>query len=163
MGPKWCGSRLCHSRRLSPATIINSEALFGTKASGAELLVVQLEDGLFEVNLCEQTVVAEPGAEVFAVRSVFDDDDSEDGYEEPAGRHDLPGSLRPVLLTQKQLQVEQRKCKFCQGMIQKLKQEDEGSNDKGRHSRYWAVYDGVLRRVWRLGKGSSAGICSVPV
>ena len=144
MGPKWCGSRLCHSRRLSPATIINSEALFGTKASGAELLVVQLEDGLFEVNLCEHTGVAEPGAKVFAVRSVFDGDDSEGGYEEPAGRHDLPGSLRSVLLTQKQLQVEQRKCKFCQGMIQKLEQEDEGSNNKGRHSRYWAVYDGVF-------------------
>ena len=48
-----------------PATIINSEALFGTKISGAELLVVQLEDGLFEVNLCEQACVAEPGAEVF--------------------------------------------------------------------------------------------------
>ena len=134
-----------------PATIINSEALFGTKVSGTELLVVQLEDGLFEVNLCEQTVVAEPGAEVFAVRSVFDDDDSEDGYEEPAGRHDLPDSLRPVLLTQKQLQVEQRKCKFCQDMIQKLKQEDEGSNNKDRHSRYWAVYDGVLHRVTDAG------------
>ena len=53
------------------ALIINSEALFGTKVSGTELLVVQLEDGLFEVNLCEQTSVAEPGAEVFAVDGGF--------------------------------------------------------------------------------------------
>ena len=98
--------------------------------------MVQLEDGFFEVNLCEHTGAAEPGTEVCAVRSVFDDDDSEDGYEEPAGRYDLPDSLRPVLLTQKQLQVEQRKCKFCHGMIQKLTQEDEGSNDKDHHSRY---------------------------
>ena len=36
-------------------------------------------------------------------------------------------------------------------MIQKLKQEDEGSNNKDRHSRYWAVYDGVLHRVTEAG------------
>ena len=40
-----------------------------------------------------------------------DDDGGDGGYEEPAGRHDLPGSLRPQPITQKQC------CKHSRSVI----------------------------------------------
>ena len=87
-----------------PAGIIKSEDLFVTKSS-AEMLVVQLEKGLYELSL--STLLEEGlGGEVLAAHGAGgqeDDDGSDDGYEEPAGRHDLPDSLRPQPITQKQM------------------------------------------------------------
>ena len=118
-----------------PAGIIKSEGLFVTKSS-AEMLVVQLEKGLSSGE-----ILAAHGA-----GGQDDGDGSDDGYEEPAGRHDLPDSLRPQPITQKQMLQAQQKCDFCRGMIRDLEQETGGSG-KDRSSRYWAVFDGVLHRV----------------
>jgi hypothetical protein len=130
-----------------PAGIIKSEDLFVTKSS-AEMLVVQLEKGLYELSL-STLLEEELGGEVLAAYGAGgqdDDDGSDDGYEEPAGRHDLPDSLRPQPITQKQMLQAQQKCDFCRGMIRDLEQEAGGSG-KDRSSRYWAVFDGVLHRV----------------
>ena len=75
------------------------------------------------------------------------DEGSDDGYEEPPGRHDLPGSLRPAMISQKQLHLAQQNCVFCTDMAEKLASEQSGPTCKDRHSRYWAVFDGILHRV----------------
>jgi hypothetical protein len=85
-----------------PAGIIKSEDLFVTKSS-AGMLVAQLEKELYELSL-STLLEEESGGEVLAAYGAGgqdDDDGSDDGYEEPAGRHDLPDSLRPQPITQK--------------------------------------------------------------
>ena len=130
-----------------PAGIIKSEDLFITKSS-AEMLVVQLEKGLYELAL-PTLLEGGSGGEILAAHGADGQDDdsgSDDGYEEPPERHDLPDSLRPQPITQKQMMQAQQGCDFCRGMIRDLGQEAGGSG-KYRSSRYWAVIDGVLHRV----------------
>ena len=133
-----------------PANAINSEGLFGVQPQTAELLVVQLEKGLYEVVYPDASRNGSAVAEVLAVPLVEEegsDEGSDDGYEEPPGRHDLPDSLRPVMISQKQLHLAQQNCMFCADMAEKLASEQSNPKCKDRHSRYWAVFDGILHRV----------------
>ena len=133
-----------------PANAINSEGLLGVQPQTAELLVVQLEKGLYEVVYPDVSRNGCAVAEVLAVHSVEEegsDEESDDGCEEPPGRHDLPGSLRPVMISQKQLHLAQQNCWVCVDMAEKLASEQGNPKCKDRHSRYWAVFDGILHRV----------------
>ena len=103
---------------------LKSEDLFVIKSS-AEMSVVQLEKGFYELAL-PTLLEGGSGGEILAACGVGgqdDDDGSDDGYEEPPGRHDLPDSLRPQPITQKRMLQAQKGCDFCRGMIRDLEQE----------------------------------------
>ena len=112
-----------------------------------------LEKGLYELALPSLLEAGSGGGEILAARGAGGQDDgggSDDGYEEPPERNDLPGSLRPQPITQKQMMQAQQECGFCRSMICDLEQEAGGSG-KDHISRYWAVFDGVLHRATEAG------------